>query len=103
MQILLKDLIVAYAAINCVGILVTYIDKKNTRFYIQRVPNWVFLVVGAVGGAAGMLLAMRVLRHKTRYKRFMIGLPIMIVIHALIFVWMRYSTFITILLEEVVE
>lgn len=99
MELLLKDVILAIAAVNCLGILVTYIDKKNARFYINRVPNWVLMAIGVCGGAAGMLLAMKVLRHKTRYKRFMIGLPILIVLHVLAFIWVRYSSFIVLVME----
>lgn len=104
MEILLKDLLVAIAAVNCLGILVTYIDKKNAHFNISRVPNWVLMAIGICGGAAGMLLAMKVMRHKTRYKRFMIGLPICIVGHVLAFYWLaRISQFFVIVLEAAPE
>ena len=104
MEIVLKDLIIAIIAVNCLGILVTYIDKKNARFNITRVPNWVLMAVGICGGAAGMLLTMRVMHHKTHYKRFMIGLPICIVGHALAFYWLaRISKFFVIVLEALPE
>lgn len=98
-EIALKDVILAIGAVNLVGILATYIDKKNARFYIDRIPNWVLMAIGVCGGAAGMLLAMKVLHHKTRYKRFMIGLPILIVLHVLAFIWVRYSSFIVLVME----
>ncbi len=104
MEIALKDLIIAIAAVNVLGIFVTYIDKKNARFNINRVPNWVFMAVGICGGAAGMLLAMKVMHHKTRYKRFMIGLPICIAGHVLAFYWLaRISQFFVIVLDTLPE
>ncbi len=45
---------------------------------IQRVPERVLLLVCAFGGSAAMLAAMRVIRHKTKHAKFMVGIPVMI-------------------------
>ena len=36
---------------------------------------------GDGGGATGMYVTMQLIRHKTKHKKFMIGLPIFIVLH----------------------
>ena len=40
------------------------------------------MYLGALGGALPMYVTMRIIRHKTKHKKFMIGLPVFAVIHA---------------------
>ena len=72
-------------------------DKNRAKFGIERVPERVLMFFGIIGGAAGMLMMMHLVRHKTRRPKFKVGFPIMIVFHVLVFVWIRYSSFIMIL------
>ena len=79
-------LIVWCALMNLVGIILAAVDKRiarknNGRGKLRRVPEKTLLTVGALGGALGMFLCMLKIRHKTRKKRFMIGLPLMVVWH----------------------
>ncbi len=41
------------------------------------------MTTGLVGGALLEFLTMKIIRHKTRHKKFMIGLPVMIIIQAI--------------------
>ncbi|MCL2071914.1 MAG: DUF1294 domain-containing protein [Oscillospiraceae bacterium] len=43
--------------------------------------------VSAIGGSVAMLLTMRAVRHKTQHKRFMVGLPVIIVLQIAVVVW----------------
>lgn len=96
-ELQMKNIVIALLLVNFVGILATYIDKNRAKFGIERVPERVLMFLGAIGGAAGMLMMMHLIRHKTRRQKFMVGFPIMIVVHVLIFIWVRYSSFIMIL------
>lgn len=98
MEIKIEYIIVAFLFVNFIAILATYIDKKHAKFGIQRVPERVLWFLGAVGGAAGMLMTMHMIHHKTRHKNFMIGLPLLMVAHIIIFVLVRYSPYIVITL-----
>ena len=40
------------------------------------------MYLGALGGALPMYVTMRIIRHKTKHKKFMIGLPVFAVIQA---------------------
>ena len=93
----IKNIIMVYLAINLVGMLAVYIDKNRAKFGIERVPERVLMFFGIIGGAAGMLMMMHLVRQKTRRPKFKVGFPIMIVFHVLVFVWIRYSSFIMIL------
>ena len=77
---------IAYlAAVNLLGIALTVYDKiaakKRPR---RRVPEKTLLLVGALGGCAGMYAAMLLIRHKTRHAKFMLGLPAIALLHAAI-------------------
>lgn len=55
----------------------------------SRVPEVVLLGISLVGGALGGLVAMRLVRHKTRKWYFSWGLPAMIVLQVALFVYLR--------------
>lgn len=48
---------------------------KNAR---RRTPEATLLLLAALGGSVGALLAMHLFRHKTRHKKFTIGVPVML-------------------------
>lgn len=55
----------------------------------HRVREATLLAVAAIGGAAAMELTMLLIRHKTRHPKFMVTLPLLILLHAglLIYLW----------------
>ena len=102
-QIPLNLLTIAYVAANIIGILLMYTDKKHAKFGIQRVPKRVLMMAGALGGAPGMWMAMYVLRHKTHHRQYKIAFPLMFLAHILIFIWMRYSNYVMLLMGPAEE
>ena len=50
----------------------------------KRVPEKTLLAVAFAGGAEAMYLTMLLIRHKTRHRKFMVGLPVMIGLHLLL-------------------
>ncbi len=67
--------VIGISALACV---LTVWDKRCARRGRWRVPEKTLFIVAALGGAASMLLTMRTVRHKTRHRRFMWGLPLII-------------------------
>lgn len=67
-----------------ISILCTVIDKWAAKRKKRRIPEATLLWLGFLGGAAGMLVTMKLIRHKTKKKKFMITLPVFIVIHILL-------------------
>ena len=43
---------------------------------------WLLFALAALGGSLGLLLGMRVFRHKTRHKSFTVGVPLIIALQA---------------------
>lgn len=50
-------------------------DKLFAKAKAWRVPENNLLGIAAVGGSIGVWAAMYIVRHKTRHKKFVIGVP----------------------------
>ena len=84
-------------AINLAAALLTVVDKSRAKRGRWRIPEATLLTVAALGGAPLMLFTMKKIRHKTRHRQFMIGLPLMIAVQAaaVIFLLIRFNFFAT--------
>ena len=61
--------------INLCGAAVTVHDKRAAVRGAWRVSERTLFAVCLLGGCPGVYLAMRLVRHKTRHRRFMWGIP----------------------------
>ncbi len=59
-------------------------DKSRSRRGGRRVAEATLFTVALLGGAAAMWVTMRRIRHKTRHRRFMWGLPVIVLLHLFI-------------------
>ena len=69
------------SVVSAVSLIATVYDKwASRRSRKNRVPEkWLFLLAAA-GGSAVMYLTMLIVRHKTKHKRFMLGIPVLILL-----------------------
>ncbi|MGN0586295.1 MAG: DUF1294 domain-containing protein [Oscillospiraceae bacterium] len=70
------------AVISMIGWILPYADKKRARNGSWRIPEKTLFVVAALGGSAAMYASMKKYRHKTKHKRFMIGIPCIMIAQA---------------------
>ena len=79
--------------INIIATIICVVDKYKAKIGGWRVPEKTLFVVSLLGGSVGMYITMCLIRHKTKHKRFMIGLPLIIVIQCaiLIYILHRYA------------
>ena len=75
-----KALITYLVAINLLGIIVTVADKMKAIKGKYRIPELDLWLIALLGGSLGTYIAMKIVRHKTKHKNFMIGIPIIIII-----------------------
>ena len=64
--------------INLLTFLVYGMDKWKARRDKWRVPEATLLMMAALGGSVGALLGMFVFHHKTKHKKFLIGVPLIL-------------------------
>lgn len=80
-------------AISLTAIIVTVYDKlAATRNPKGRIRERSLLIVGLLGGALPMIATMLIIRHKTSKKKFMLTLPLMIMLHTalLMYLYLQY-------------
>ena len=71
--------------ISAITAIITVYDKLAAKLLPRhRIPESVLLIAGFMGAAAAEYITMKIIRHKTRHKIFMRGLPAMIVLHLII-------------------
>ena len=67
--------------INIIAIIVCTADKIKAQLNKWRISEKTLLAISVIGGALGMYITMLIIRHKTKHKTFMIGLPFLILVH----------------------
>lgn len=67
--------------ISVVSVMLTVYDKVASMAKKWRIPEKMLMMFAFCGGATAMYVTMQLIRHKTKHKKFMIGLPCFIIIH----------------------
>ena len=75
-----------FILISVITAAITVVDKQNAKRGGRRVPEDFLLTLGLLGGALAEYITMKLIHHKTRHKKFMIGLPVEITVQILIVV-----------------
>ena len=75
--------------INVVALILCAVDKIRARTGKWRVPEGTLLLSAALGGAAGLLLTMLLLRHKTKHKKFILGVPAILLAQVLLLLLLK--------------
>lgn len=70
--------LVYITVISILAAIVTILDKIFAAAGLWRVPESTLIILALAGGSAAMLVVMYLIRHKTRKKKFMVGIPVII-------------------------
>lgn len=84
--------------VSLITVLITVYDKwaskkkrkKGKRKKKIRIPERVLWFFAIIGGAVAEYITMRLIRHKTKHKQFMRGLPLVIIIHIALYLAYHY-------------
>lgn len=66
--------------ISLASVVVTVADKVKAVRHNWRVKESTLLILSVLGGSVAMLITMLLIRHKTRKPKFMVGIPIILVL-----------------------
>lgn len=80
MRILMYYLI----AINVITWIIYGLDKWKARKGKQRIPERTLLLLTAAGGSVGAIAGILMFRHKTRKAKFVVAVPVMLVVHCVL-------------------
>lgn len=76
----MKYFLIYIALINLIAVIMTVSDKSRAKKRGRRIAEKTLFGTALLGGSAAMLVTMLAVRHKTKHKRFMIGLPLIIAV-----------------------
>lgn len=84
-------ILIYWIIISTVSVIITIKDKKAAIKHKWRIPEATLMLFGFFGGAEAMLLTMKIIRHKTKHLKFMLGLPAEIILHIALILFVFYS------------
>ena len=68
------------AGINLLALILMGADKSRSRCGKWRISEKVLFLVAVLGGCPGAIVGMYLFRHKTKHLRFVLGLPIVLLL-----------------------
>ena len=75
-------------AVNLWAFLLMGIDKRRAKKDLWRVKEKTLFLPVLLGGGVGGILGMKTFRHKTKHLQFSLGLPVMLVVHIMLFIFL---------------
>ena len=78
-----KWILIYLAAISLISIIVCCYDKYAAKHNPRhRTRERTLLLLSALGGSVAMYVTMQIIRHKTKHVKFMLGIPVIMVLQA---------------------
>ena len=75
--------------INALGVIFMLVDKIKAVKKLWRIPERALLAIALAGGSLGIILGMRLFRHKTLHAHFSVDVPLILVIQVLIAILLK--------------
>lgn len=87
----MKYFFIYLLSISIITSLITVKDKLSAKKGGRRTPEAMLFLLAFFGGSVAEYVTMKLIRHKTRHKRFMLGLPLIMIFQAVLFILFYYS------------
>lgn len=91
----MRYLVIYLLAVNLLGAAVVAADKWKAQRGRWRIRERTLFVFCLLGGCPGVYCAMRLCRHKTLHKRFMLGIPAIFIVQIAIIILIYYKLYLT--------
>ena len=85
MKIFNYDLIL----INIIGFILILVDKIKACKNKWRIKENTLLFISIIGGSIGELISMLIFHHKTKKNKFIIFIPLLIIIQSIIYLYLK--------------
>ena len=76
--------------INILGFVFMGIDKHQAKMSNRRIPENTLFLFAFLGGGIGTIIGMYTFHHKTKKPLFKIGMPTILILEILIFIYFKY-------------
>ena len=74
--------------INALAFLLMLSDKHRAKRKLWRIPERVLFASAIAGGSVGAICGMYLVRHKTKHLSFTVGMPLILALQILLFVFL---------------
>ena len=75
--------------LNLLGFFFMHLDKERAKSGKWRIKESTLITIALLGGSIGSLLGMKVFRHKTKHNKFKYGIPFIIIVQVLIYIYIK--------------
>lgn len=75
--------------INIIGFILILVDKIKACKNKWRIKENTLLFISIIGGSIGELISMLIFHHKTKKNKFIIFIPLLIVIQSIIYLYLK--------------
>jgi len=83
-----KSIAIIYLLIiNLTAFIMYFSDKTRAIKHRWRIPEATLLFIAALGGSLGAFAAMKVFRHKTKHPKFYITVPLLVIFHIAVIIY----------------
>ena len=70
------------AAVNIIGLALFGMDKRRAVRHAWRIKESTLFITAIIGGSVGCIIGMQVFRHKTKHMKFIVGMPMILILQA---------------------
>ena len=75
--------------INIIGFILILVDKIKACKNKWRIKENALLFISIIGGSIGELISMLIFHHKTKKNKFIIFIPLLIIIQSIIYLYLK--------------
>ena len=91
----MKDIVLLLIIVNLISFSLYGLDKLKAKKGLWRIRESTLLLVAGLGGSLGALLGMEIFRHKTKHWKFKILVPVFLILHIALGVYLVKSGLLT--------
>lgn len=86
-ELIIRILLIFYIVVsNFIAVAVTIHDKRAAMRHKERIPESVLLLTAALSGCVAEYLTMRIMHHKTKHPKFMLGIPAIFIVELILII-----------------
>lgn len=76
--------LIYFMLVSLISVIVTAYDKSAAKRGKRRVRERTLMLLSLFGGSVAMYLTMLTIRHKTKHKKFTVGIPLIIILQLIL-------------------
>lgn len=90
----LEYIIIYFLVINLLAFILFGLDKRFAQSGSWRISEKTLLVVSMLGGSVGAMFGMNFFRHKTKKNKFILGIPLILILQIAFIIYLCYNGFV---------